>query len=470
MTRVTLVRAVIAAILALASSYRSSWAAQTTAPPETLIRLSVAAAGAPEPALRYQLLPELREINPGNPIEGYLKCHLEQYRFVFDEEGFERRQTLLAKPLEEPEEPLTREIPQSALAQADRAARLDNPDWQILLKIKKDGVNTLLPDVQALRGVARALQARFRTEVTRGQIDDALRTAKTMFAMARHTGEHPTLIGELVAIATANMAVSPLEELLEQPGCPNLFWALTDLPEPLISLKTGIDGERLILWSLFRDLNSTSPMSAEQIKDFINPLDALIMQSANKRANVLRDHVASNVKDPEKVRAARRRLVKGGLVESSVDAFPAEQVILLDEARGCQARFDEIVKIMNFPAWQFEALLQKSTAGKDDLSILTKELFGLTFLVNGRRSQARLDQRIALLRHVEALRMYAAEHGGALPAKLSDVAVPLPVDAFTGKPFGYELIAQTAHLRSTPPQAEEKNANFRMHYEITIRH
>ncbi len=256
------------------------------------------------------------------------------------------------------------------------------------MKIKKDGGNTLLPDVQALRGVARALQARFRTEVTRGQVDDALRTAKTMFAMARHIGEHPTLIGELVAIATANMAVSPLEELLEQPGCPNLFWALTDLPEPLISLKTGIDGERLILWSLFRDLKSTSPMSAEQIKDFINPLDALIMQSANKRANVLRDHVASNVKDQEKVRAARRRLVKGGLVDSSVDAFPAEQVILLDEARHCQARFDEIVKIMKFPAWQFEALLEKSTAGKDDLSILTKELLGLTFLVNGRRAQA----------------------------------------------------------------------------------
>ncbi len=113
MTRFTLVRAVIAAIVALASSYRSSWAAQTTAPPETLIRLSVAAAGRPEPALRYQLLPELREINPGNPIEGYLKCHLEQYRFVFDEEGFERRQTLLAKPLEEPAEPLTREIPRA---------------------------------------------------------------------------------------------------------------------------------------------------------------------------------------------------------------------------------------------------------------------------------------------------------------------------------------------------------------------
>ena len=35
-----------------------------------------------------------------------------------------------------------------------------------------------------------------------------------------------------------------------------------------------------------------------------------------------------------------------------------------------------------------------------------------------RRAAARLDQRLALLRCVEALRMYAAENDGKLPAKL----------------------------------------------------
>ena len=208
--------------------------------------------------------------------------------------------------------------------------------------------------------------------------------------------------------------MSPLEELLEQPRCPNLYWALTDLPEPLISLRTGIDGERLILWTLFRELSSTSPMSAEQINKFIDPLDATIRQVAEP-GNRLRDHFASLAKDPEKVRAARKRLVAGGLLEPSVSAFPAEQVILLDEARECQARFDEIVKIVKFPDWQFEALLREFERRQRSQSILAKELFGLTSLVNARRSVARLDQRIALLRHVEAVRMYAAEHGGAVP-------------------------------------------------------
>ena len=80
------------------------------------------------------------------------------------------------------------------------------------------------------------------------------------------------------------------------------------------------------------------------------------------------------------------------------------------------------------------------------------------FLSNVRNAQGRVDQRIALLRHIEALRLYAALHDDTLPAKLADVAVPLPVDPFTGKPFRYELVGNTAHLRGTPPVGNGKGS------------
>jgi hypothetical protein len=80
-----------------------------------------------------------------------------------------------------------------------------------------------------------------------------------------------------------------------------------------------------------------------------------------------------------------------------------------------------------------------------------------------------LDQRIALLRHVEALRLHAAEHDGTLPRSLSEVSVPLPDDPLTGKPFRYELAGDTAHLRGQPPAGEEANADFNVHYEVTLR-
>ena len=40
--------------------------------------------------------------------------------------------------------------------------------------------------------------------------------------VSRHMGQHPTLIGDLVGIAIAAMAIGPIEEMIGQPGCPNL--------------------------------------------------------------------------------------------------------------------------------------------------------------------------------------------------------------------------------------------------------
>ena len=97
------------------------------------------------------------------------------------------------------------------------------------------------------------------------------------------------------------------------------------------------------------------------------------------------------------------------------------------------------------PAWQVEALAGQ-TKSKKEPALFADALVPALHKV--RRAQGRLEQRIALLRHVEALRLYAAEHDGTLPAKLSDIAVPLPVDPFTGKPFRYEVEGATG----SPPR------------------
>ena len=64
--------------------------------------------------------------------------------------------------------------------------------------------------------------------------------------------------------------------------------------------------------------------------------------------------------------------------------------------------------------------------------------------------------------------MYAAENDGKLPAKLSDVKLPLPVDPITGKPFPYQLDGKTATLRGTPPAGRENQAGYDVRYEVTI--
>jgi hypothetical protein len=210
-------------------------------------------------------------------------------------------------------------------------------------------------------------------------------------------------------------------------------------------------------------------MSEEQLKKLIAHIDKVrevekIEQKADKPDRSTQAWLDARIKEAGSVEAARRRLVEVGLPEERLLRFPAGQVLILDEMRALVELRDEAGKLMSLPAWQFEALAGQIKPPREDA--LFESLASAYLRV--RRAQGRLDQRIALLRHVEALRLYAAEHVGKLPAKLSDVAVPLPPDPFTGQPFRYQIDGPTAHLRGTPPRGMEKEAPFNVHYEVTI--
>jgi hypothetical protein len=446
---------------------------------ETLIRLTVQPMGEPKPALRYMLLPELREMNPGNPIQNYLKCFSEQQNFFFNKESCDRRDKLLVMPLKELPARDLQDYGGFALRQADWAARLDKPDWQILLKLKTDGIGLLLPDVQQMRTLASALKVRFRAEVALHHYDDAIRTAKTMFALSRHMTESPLFISDLVGIALATVAIGPLEEMMEQPGSPNLYWALTNLPSPLISIELGMQGERAWIPGEFIDLDFKAPMTEDQINRTIAHVDklwGLELIEGNKKEDMFRTRtfVDARTKDAGLLNAARRRLIDSGQPEDRVSRFPPDQVILLDEMREYEARHDDLLKILILPPWQFEPLwkplnerIKPKKGNAMDRSLFADLLLPAVHKV--RRRQGALDQRIAMLRHVEALRLYAADHDGKLPATLDEItAVPLPVDPFTGRPFLYKVEGATAHLRGTPPPGMETEAPFNLHYEVTI--
>ncbi|HWB12126.1 MAG TPA: hypothetical protein VG826_23065 [Pirellulales bacterium] len=432
--------------------------AEEVGPNETLVRFHVSAAPAPDPVLKHVLLPELKDSTPGNAVHGYLVCFMEQQKFFFDKEALERREELATMPLDKLPVQELQNYGGSALKQADWAARLDKADWQILLKLKEEGIRLLIPDVQEMRLLARALKVRFRVEVAEHRFDDALRTAQTMFGMSRHLGEHITFIGNMVGMAIGVHATGPLEEMINEPGCPNLYWALTYLPSPLVRVDVGAQGERMWMEPTFRGLDDSAPWTAGQLDDVITRFEELDSLSVG----TLRGWLDARVKDEGAVAAARARLAEGGIPQDRLKRFPAGQVLLLDEKRACQARHDEMIKLVHLPAWQVSALADKVTSNGPILFDLAPAF------VKVRWAQARLDQRIALLRHVEALRLYAAEHG-TLPAKLSEISVPLPLDPFCGQPFHYEVNGATAHLRGTPPKGEEKNPAFNLHYEVRLR-
>ena len=456
-------RTLLVCALALISPL-SGRAAEKPDAAQIVIRMTVKPMPAPKPALKYQLLPELREMNPGNPIQAYAKCFAEQHNFFFSKDVAEKRELWQKLPL--------KDLPVSEmqyyktyrgrgpLGLADQAARLDTPDWQILIPLKNEGLHLLLPDVQQLRTLAGALKVRFRLELAEGRLDDAFVTAKTMLALSRHMGEHPSLIGELVAIAIASLTLETVDEFIQQPGCPNLFWALTDLPSPFIDLRKGSQADRLMLEKEFALLNEREPMTDEQLHKVIEHYSELIRGFGNTNAKELKKAetwMRERLGNEDYLRAARQRLIEYGLNEDAVAKFPKLQVFLLDQGREVKIWRDELNKALALPYWQASRILDAAPR----LQIDTNYLFFGTLPIKVKHAQARLDQRLALLRCVEALRLYAAEHNDSLPEKLDDIPLPLPVDPATGKPFRYKVESGTAHL-------EGANLVIPVRYEVTI--
>jgi hypothetical protein len=449
-------------------------------PAVTVVTLEVDATPAPKSALRYPLLPELRDLNPGNPAQAYLACFADQENFFYSKTSFENRQKWLTVPLRELPLKELRDYGARPLGQADYAARLDTPDWQALLRMRRDGARVLLPELQQMRVLAEALRVRWRVELAERRFDDALRTAQTMFALSRHLGEYPTQVASLVTMYVSRVSLAGLEEMVQQPGCPNFYWSLTDLPEPFVDVRKGLQGSRLLDGVEFAPFDSTTPLTPEQLERAVSRVDQLLdgtelkfgLWAPNSKGppppprpprKSPREWLRWRTEDAAFVTAARKRLVESGLPGDAAGKLPALQVVLLDEKREYELRRDEVEKWAGRPFSEPDAAL-KSFPGKNNEWLFSRLGSALPVL----RARARVEQRFALVRHVEALRLYAAEHG-KLPASLADVRVPLPADPFTAKPFIYRVEGRKAVLRGSPPRGQENKADFNVQFEVTVR-
>jgi hypothetical protein len=436
---------------------------------EATVRLHVRPMAAPRPAMKYQLLPELGELNPGNPAQEYLKCFMEQRPFFYGKEGVAQRARFQKMSLLDLRlEPLAQHYGGNALSRADWAARLDTLDWQALGRIRDGGLESLPAELGPLQLLAEALQVRFRTEVAANRFDDAIRTAKTMLAMGRHLGEHPAEVAHLIGLGAAHLGLDTLHEMVQQPGSPNLYWALTDLPSPVVDLHKGVQGDRHVVAAELEPIHDRGPMTDAELETFVSRLSGLrsyAREQSGLPPRSLRARLQAMAKDQGRLGAARRRLVLAGCAQGLVDKLPPLQIVLLDEKRDYETRRDDRIKLLSLPIWEIDSLAvgeERSQAGDGLFADLLPQIVKL------RRTQGQLERQIALLRHVEALRLHAAGHDGKLPAKLSDIAVPIPVDPFTGKPFDYAVEGTTAHLRGGSPRSREHEPGHNIHYEVIL--
>jgi hypothetical protein len=199
---------------------------------------------------------------------------------------------------------------------------------------------------------------------------------------------------------------------------------------------------------------------ARVTQDWISPSPSVQALAAEFEAGIKSDY-------PE----AKRYLLAHGKSPKEVEAMPVSQVVLIYHLRTFEQTRDNIYKWINVPyrqGWEGMQQAEKQIAGlkKQMKNNFLVRILGLSY--KPYLTAAKLDRQISVLRCIEAIRMYAANHNNKLPIVLTDITeVPLPNDPITGRPFIYTAHENQAVIELPAPAGEKADTGKR--YEITLK-
>jgi len=208
-----------------------------------VVEMSVRPAAEPEYILRYSFRPEFQDERQGNAVT-YYNTAAALYNQLKEEhkETSEKIRKWLELPIEKLPQKEIRDILetfQNTFAYIHKGSLRERCFWEF--PIREERVyEILMPNLGTFRNIARALALQARLQIAEGHIEQAMQTLQTGFMLARHLGEAPILIHNLVGIAIAQIMLEATEHLIQSPDTSNLYWALTELHSPFISMKEAM--------------------------------------------------------------------------------------------------------------------------------------------------------------------------------------------------------------------------------------
>jgi hypothetical protein len=445
------------------------------------VPLALRPAAAPVPALKVRLLAD-PDVSSANAAPLYCRAALMFGKGLPDDERH-RLHDWKDTPLNQLPQTEIRQFLErhkNALQEVALGARRATCDWELPLAEGSDLINLLLPELQALRDLGLLLAVQARLALAEGHTEQALASLQTGFALARHLGQGPFVIQALVGDAVALNMLQQLPAWVQQPGAPNLYWALTALPEGFADPRKYLTLENAFLFQMFpvlRDLDrrTLSPREAEELEKVLERVvgwaDDSNKEGGNKEGNARRQQAmraALKKVSPE----ARQFLLGQGRTAQQVDALPVAQAVAVYSLHRYRQLSEDLIKWLYVPYWQAQPGL-KQAEERTKAASTGQDGVPFVMLVTGFNRVALATTRpvraIAALRCVEAIRMYAAAHGGKLPATLGDITdVPVPVDPVTGRPFTYQVTGDKATLSGPVFPGEKPEPHNVINYELTV--
>lgn len=426
--------------------------------PEVLIAISPAPV--PKAALENPLLPPLSVTTRGNAalvylraatMSGDLKAELAAFR--------DRIPEFLQSPLDE----LPVDDARKAVAEFEHAlnelrigSRRQRCEWQ--LPVEESGTQLyylLLPEMQALRDLARVLAVRIRLQIHDGRLEDAIESLQTGYAMGRHIADAPFLINALVGVSVCQMMNERVLELSGHPESPNLYWSLTALPRPMINLRRALEFEASSAMIVFPELANADTVTGEasrrEFESFLQRYDELAGDSSGTSGPEyeLRQRLEATITDEAQMRKVRRFLTSdAGYSNAAVDAMVPTQAVMIRE-RILYERLRDAMFIHSFLPYSqalagFEAWQKSYMQLKDNSEGLPLIALLLPGMDRACEVQARLDRGVAALRIIESIR--ASISGHELPESLQSLSLPAPHNPIDDNPFDYNSTQREATL------------------------
>jgi hypothetical protein len=447
--------------------------------------LSLTPRAEPVPALKYRLFPLESERKAGNAVPIYLRLVHEQRdetrREWRDKPDMWNKLPLEQLPVQEANTFL--ENISYMLKQLELGARRQTAEWNYTLDAG-DPIGIRLPDAQGMRVYGGILLLKARTEIARGYYAAAAHTLQTGFAVSRHVVEGPFLINGLIGIAIASQMTDALVDWVSRTDAPNLYWALTALPRPLIDMRKELELEQRlfemqfpVLADLKRDRAPAEwDRALRQVRTELTRVLG-VDKDFNKSPLAGRTLTDSADQSPELPEARKYLIERMQLPADRVQAMAPAQVLLW-HMMGVNEEFrDDLYKGTYLPTAQSLAVVEVAVnrlKSVPDTEATRIPRFLLPAVLNVMMAGARMERRIEALRVIEALRLHAAAHDGQLPDKLADVTVvPVPNDPVTGHPFAYRsdknsatLVGPTLSLPTIPEKMAVRNNGVRFYLTI----
>ena len=436
-------------------------------------------AKAPARALAYHLMPDPLESVEGDASRLWLRAAMsvvaQRRRFTEEEQSWMGwSKTPPGKlPRKGVETLLARYRP--ALDLADRASLRTRCRWD-LPPLTVQTLDTAIPhdEIQAMRELIQYVTLRFRLDLQEKKFDEARHGAQTGLSLARHLGGSDLMLQDLVGIAISSIAVGHLEEWVQVPDSPNLYWPLTELPRPLVGVRRSIRNELYILdRSLpeLRDLRSKK-MSEKQAQEAYDQILRAWTEGIGEGPPFWTKGAAKVAITTMPYPVARKAIIAAGRSEKEVDAMPKLQVVALAHLEEHDRVRDDIIKWLGVPAYQGLPEIEKIVARETAKDKGTANVFLAMLLPTMSKianAQMRLDRNIAGLRAAEALRQHVADHGKP-PATWADLkGCPAPTDPYTGKGFdAFYKVVDGKGVLEVPPM-KGMPASLGRRYEVAPR-